>query len=106
MELQPGKEGKEVDLERITNGKTAPPNSIPWQAFIFSWNGITRGRTSLGMIIDTVALVAGVNPSASCGGSLVSNYYAHCVTTISAAIATVEENELLLDFLWESLSLS
>ena len=32
------------------------------------------------MIIDTVALVSEINPSGSCGGSLVSNYYAHCVT--------------------------
>ena len=80
LELQPDNE------ERITNGQTVAPNSIPWQAFIVRWNGVTRGKNMLGTLIELVGQLMGLRLRSSCGGSLVSSYYAHCVTKMLRAI--------------------
>ena len=82
-QLQPGRERYQADktsLDRVVNGQTAVPNSIPWQAWMVKWKRITKGTTLLGFLMELIAFGAGVTSVGQCGGSLISNFYAHCVT--------------------------
>ena len=82
-QLQPGTEAVETSLDRIVNGQTATPHAIPWQAWVFQWNRVTTGSTLLGLLVEMAAFANNPMGYGYCGGSLISEYYAHYVTIMS-----------------------
>ena len=84
-QLQPGREryqGDKTSLDRVVDGQTATPNSIPWQAWLVTWTRVTKGKTLLGFLVELIAFGAGFTSIGQCGGILISNYYAHCVANM------------------------
>ena len=95
---QPGREIYQVDktsLDRVVNGQAAVPNSIPWQAWLVKWKRFTKGTTLLGLLMELIGIGAGVTSSGQCGGSLISNFYAHCVTNV-ILVERVHDNRNLV----------
>ena len=86
QQLESGREGVETSLDRIVNGQTATPHVIPWQAWVFQWNRVTTGSTLLGLLVEMAAFAKNPMGYGSCGGSLISEYYAHYVTNRCFAI--------------------
>ena len=108
---QPGRERYQVDktsldryqvdktsLDRVVNGQAAVPNSIPWQAWLVKWKRFTKGTTLLGLLMELIGIGAGVTSYGQCGGSLISNFYAHCVTNVICTILVghVQDNRNLV----------
>ena len=79
--LEPGTQTSSLD--RVVNGQTASPHSIPWQAYLFTLSRVTQGTTLLAMIMELTALSLEMTSGGGCGGSLISNFYAQCVTNIN-----------------------
>ena len=84
-----------TSLDRVVNGQAAVPNSIPWQAWLVKWKRFTKGTTLLGLLMELIGIGAGVTSSGQCGGSLISNFYAHCVTNV-ILVERVHDNRNLV----------